>query len=157
MKKIAFFALAACATLASCSEDDSTAVNNNTNASLVGTWKLTALNVTEAIDLNGDGTSSTNMVDETGCYDGSTIVFNADNTAVLTMEEADISIDENMAVVINCNMLEPVSGTYVENGNNVDITIDGETGTAVKSGNTLTLTEAAGTQQLGGTLVFTKQ
>jgi hypothetical protein len=154
MKKVALFALLTGAIFVSCSDDDSTAVNN---VSLIGTWKLTALNGSEPIDLNGDGTPTTDMVEETGCYDGSTIVFSADNTAVLTMEEANITLDGSMTPVITCDMLDPISGTYTENGNEVTITMNGEAGTAIKSGNTLTITEAGDEEQLGGTLIFTKQ
>ena len=68
MKK--FIAMAAVALLSfSCSDDDS----NELVTSVEGTWTLTSFELNQALDINGDGTASTDMITESGCFGNSTI------------------------------------------------------------------------------------
>lgn len=173
MKKIAFFALAACLTLASCSDDDSTAVNNET--SIVGTWKLTAFEMNESFDLNNDGTLTTSLITESGCYNNSNIVFNSNGIAYATIEELEIDVtgaaENNWEYTVNCIPGTEEGAAYIVEGNTVTVTPPGtESFTMTKSGNTLSLeipvmtsVPVEGTNGeitydfVGGTAVFTKQ
>jgi hypothetical protein len=91
MKKL-IFNLFAITTLVftSCSKDD----DSNGTVSLNGTWKLTAWNVTTGVDINNDGTASTNLLQEFDCYNNETIVFGANNTVVANSTSyADITAE----------------------------------------------------------------
>lgn len=179
MKKLFVLAAAAFLTL-SCSDDDS---NPTTSASVEGTWKLTAFNVNEAVDINDDGTASVDFISETGCYNNSNIVFSGNNVATLSIQELDIELDlvigteDSYEYSIDCVDATPEVATYSVSGNSVSVTStyveDGvtETETIVmtKSNNTLTVTIPAFTSVpteengdiiytfVGATLVFTKQ
>lgn len=62
--------------------------------SIAGTWKLTAWNSTNPVDINNDGTASTNLLTEFNCYNNETIVFNADNTGTINNTSyADIELE----------------------------------------------------------------
>ena len=65
-------------TATSCSSDD----DNGTNVGIAGTYVLEEVNTAQATDLNGDGSFSTNQMNEINCYDGSRIILNADNSFV---------------------------------------------------------------------------
>ena len=74
MKKIFLnlFILSGLLLATACSSDSD---DNDNNAELEGTWRLTAWNVGESYDLNNDGTSSSNLLDEIDCYNNETISF----------------------------------------------------------------------------------
>jgi hypothetical protein len=147
MKKVFLFATMA-AVLASCSDDDNT---TTTTAGLTGTWKVTALTSGIPVDINGDGNATTNLIAETGCYGNSTLVFGANNSAILTAQEFTLDLDTEE---FSCETLAPVTGTYVQDGNEVEVTVGGETFVFVKSGNTLT--GAQETEMGTATMVITK-
>lgn len=175
MKKIALFAFAGLLSLASCSEDDSTAVNTET--SIVGTWKLTSFNMNESFDLNNDGTASTSLISESGCYNNSNIVFNSNGIAYATIEELEINLDivvgtENtMEYTIACLPGTSQGAAYIVEGNTVTVVAPGEDSLSLtKSGNTLSVSIPQMTSVpvedtngevtydfIGATLVFTKQ
>lgn len=80
MKKVILSLLAVSALIfTSCSKDND---DNNSTATIEGTWKLTAWNSTTAYDLNNDGTSNLNLLQEFDCYSNENVVFSANNTAV---------------------------------------------------------------------------
>lgn len=148
MKKILLNLLALSLLITSCESDD----DNNSSSDLQGTWKLTAWNVANAIDLNGDGTVSTNMLDEMNCYNNETITFGNSTATATTTSYADIEAelvtgsDTEYSYIIDCvSEINSDTATYVVNGNTVTITTtyeeDGETYedilVATKSGNTL--------------------
>lgn len=130
MKKVLLFATMA-AVMASCSDDDS----NNTSTGLTGTWKVTSLTSGVPLDINMDGNATTNLIGETGCYGNTKIVFGANNTVVLHSEEFTFDADTDD---LTCEMLPAENGTYVQNGNTITVTVDGEVTELTKSGNTLT-------------------
>lgn len=148
MKKVLLFASVA-AVMASCSDDDS----NNTSAGLSGTWKVTALTSGEPVDINMDGTASTNLLAETGCYGNTKLVFGANNTVTLHAEEFTFDMETED---LTCETLPAQNGTYVQDGNTVSISVGGDVIEVTKSGNTLTGVE---TDEEWGTttMVFTKQ
>lgn len=177
MKKI--IALAAVALLGiSCSDDDSSETNGG-STSIEGTWKLTAFTLNEGADLNNDGTASTDMISESGCYSNSSLVFSTNNVATINIEELEIDLDlvvgteDSYEYSIDCVEATPEVAAYAVAGNTVNITVtdgeDSETIPLVKSNNTLTLTipefvdvpiEENGNVTysfVGASLVFTKQ
>ncbi|WGD35470.1 lipocalin family protein [Olleya sp. YS] len=81
MRKILFAFLGLCAL--SCSSDDDS--NTDTTPAIVGTWVISEFNVeNDSFDLNNDGVESSDLIAETGCYQGESIVFNADGTGSVT-------------------------------------------------------------------------
>lgn len=129
--------------LSACSSDDD--ITNTEDGKIEGTWKLTALNSENAYDLNGDGTVSRSIMDETNCYQNETILFKADETGVMTSNSyADISVDMEVGTT---NQYEytiaciSVAGTdyftYLQTGNQVDLFLHNDMVQATLSGNTL--------------------
>lgn len=77
MKKI--FLLLLASSLLACSNDDGgTAPNPNLNL-VIGTWNLSELRINPAQDIDDDGTTTTNVLDELSCVEG-TLTLRADNT-----------------------------------------------------------------------------
>lgn len=126
-----------------CSSDDDA---NNVTPSVAGTWKMTAFNMENAYDLNGDGNASINLMDETGCYQNELMVFNADSSGRITSNSyADINLDLVMGTTdeyeysIECEFdTEVTPFTYIYTDNQVKIIVDDMEVNATISGNTLT-------------------
>ncbi|AUP80811.1 hypothetical protein [Flavivirga eckloniae] len=70
---------------ASCSKEDN-------DVSVVGTWKLTAWNITDGFDINKDGTVSTNILDEVVCENNETLIFET-NGVISSSETYNPEID----------------------------------------------------------------
>ncbi|KOS07709.1 hypothetical protein AM493_17905 [Flavobacterium akiainvivens] len=129
MKKITLFAALASVLFVSCSDDD-----NNNAQPVGGTWVLTKIVLPDniAYDANGDGVISENHLDETSCFDTTSIIFGASNTAVFTghcLSESD----------------GPELTSYIQQGSNVTFSYAStptynRTATYVLNGNTLTAT-----------------
>jgi len=78
----------------SCSDDDS---NNNDESRIEGTYNLVEVNTEAETDLNEDGESSINQMDESDCYNEGKITLNDDNTftyvyTAILIDEAEGSI-----------------------------------------------------------------
>ena len=59
----------------SCSSDDDGDEGNGSQAlELVGTWVLVQMNVSAAVDANFDGTTSSNLLDETDCLEDTIVL-----------------------------------------------------------------------------------
>jgi hypothetical protein len=108
--------LSAAAVFNSCSEDDEFSIPND-NSGIAGTYRLSAFN-TPATDLNADGTASTNLLNETDCYNNNLVKLNKNHTYALTDNYVDAS-----------------GGTQV-------CSEYAETGVWKKDGNTITLTSS---------------
>lgn len=70
---------------------NATAVTTN---DMIGSWNLSAMMADVAVNLDQDQTSSTNLLDETDCFNTMYIIFNNDNTfdtnnATMTFEAGD--------------------------------------------------------------------
>ena len=64
------------------------------NTTIAGTWRLTAWNSTNPVDINNDGVPSTNLLTEFNCYTNETIVFNSDNTGmIMSRSYAEIELE----------------------------------------------------------------
>ncbi|MER3376326.1 MAG: hypothetical protein RIM83_16925 [Allomuricauda sp.] len=90
MKKIrAFFpCLFLIFLMMSCSSDDGDGAVA-AEVQVIGIWDLSEVNVSSAQDIDMDGTSSTNLMNELDCASG-TILIDGDNT--WTFEQTDISV-----------------------------------------------------------------
>lgn len=147
-------------------------VTVNPGNDITGTYLMTAFNTTVPTDLNGDGTSSTNQMEETTCFNNNTIIIYANNTFTATAKGVDIVFD-GANEVIECFTDPDFSGTWSQNGNNITFTyVDGGesySDTYVLNGNTISLTyndgEVVGTTDNGEpvyltsdlTFIYTKQ
>lgn len=150
MKKFFGILIMAMAISACSSDDDSNDTNIN---QLEGNWKMTAFNTENAYDLNGDGTASRNIMDETNCYQNETMVFNSDNTGRINYNTyADIELEliagttDSYEYNIECISDPDVDAfAYSQSGNQVTIsTNSGESITGTISGNTLSYTHPGG-------------
>ena len=134
---------------------------------VVGTYKLTAFNTNPASDLNGDGTSSVNQMNEVTCLNNSLLVLNANNTYLANSKGVELDLSGGYTCFTDPDDI----GAWSLSGNQLtftssDITIDPTT--FVVAGNTLTYSIPAGTvlTEEGGvvvevtadiTLIYTKQ
>jgi hypothetical protein len=92
----------------------------------IGNYVLTAFNTATKTDLNGDGTSSTNQLDEISCLKSDILNINADNTFKISGK--DVNIDSTTDKIV-CNSTPDVNGkwSFKDNTLILSATIDGET------------------------------
>ena len=130
------------ATLTGCSSDDNPQVTSLTDADVVGQWVLVELNSNPNIDIGNDGTTDTNLMLQTTCFDGWGLDFDANGT--LTTNSSDIEIDPNAIATLICTPRTD-TGNYVVSGNDITVstTVDGvvesETVTISITNNTMTI------------------
>ena len=72
-----------------CSSDDNAPVVDNNDA-VVGTWDLAELNINPPQDINGDGSSTSNILTELACATG-TLEINGDGTWSSTVVNIEIT------------------------------------------------------------------
>jgi len=117
--------------LVSCGTDDD---DNNNSTQVEGTWKLTAWNSSTPLDLNEDGTASTNLLDEVNCLNDETIVFSGENMAtVFSTSYLDIEITLEIGTTdsyefdVDCELEEDTFNlTYTRTVNSIILTEDGD-------------------------------
>lgn len=97
--------------------------------SILGSWKLISADVETPVDLNGDGTASTDLLAETGCLQNELLQFNADMATGLIISNSylDITISgefpENVEYTIECvQEAEESPFAYSQEGNVIIIT-----------------------------------
>lgn len=100
--------------------------NNNgggNTTTVVGSYKLTAFNSSVPTDLNNDGTSSTNQISETNCFDNMFLIINSNNTFNADAKGIDIDFTNN---ITECYTDPDYNGTWVLNSNVLTLTyVDG--------------------------------
>jgi len=112
MKKVVLILLTAI-TVISCGDDDR--VNQ---PDILGTYKLVHFETSNAVDLNNDGISTTDLISESGCYNNSSLTLQSGNNAILRMQSIDveyISTDdagENYDALVECLDAEEEAATY---------------------------------------------
>ncbi len=120
MKKISLsvMSLIAGVMMVSCSSDDN---NDNNSNRIEGTYTLREFNTPQETDLNDDGTSNTNQMNETTCYNNSKIDLRADQT--FTYDVKQILINNEGAS--SCTEYS-VTGIWEASGsgNNAVLTLD---------------------------------
>ncbi|MFT6749086.1 MAG: hypothetical protein ACI9XR_001138 [Flavobacterium sp.] len=110
---------------------------------IAGTYLLTAFNTSVSTDLNGDGISSSNQLNETVCFNNSILKLNANNTFTSDAKGLDIDITGTTSV-LTCFEDPDFTGTWSLAGNQLSLTYmdSGQTQTDVftVAGNNLSLT-----------------
>lgn len=122
-----------------CSKNDDEDVAPAPVATPVGTYKLTAFNVSTAQDLNGDGTSSVNQMNESICLNNSFLVLNADNTFAYNDKGIEITSD-GVTDEITCYNDGNITGTWSINGSVLTLNSNGTMETYTYTGNTISIT-----------------
>ncbi len=151
---------------------DSTTTTPPVTTSFVGTYLMTAFNTSVPTDLNGDGTPSTNQMNETSCFNNSLLTLNANNTYTANSKGIDINTTGSTSVIA-CTTDPDDNGTWVLNGSVITLTSTTTPGDVFSfnvNGSTLSATEpngqAVGVDQVSGapvylncdiTIVYTKQ
>lgn len=97
--------------IAGCSSDDDNGSENN----LLGAWILTEVNLPLPLDLNEDGTPSTNVMDEFSCFQGS-ISFQGNGEYAQNLSTL-VETEVNGETVITCGDPIITTGTYELEGN----------------------------------------
>ena len=130
----------------SCGDDDTVDESN-----LIGTWKLTEFNTQQAYDINYNGTSSSNLLDEIyevnamsdlNCMTNELLTFNTNNTVLISNStDFDFGVyiyDGQETFDIDCDEFSSSETiTYSQNGNEVTIDIDDENTIVTVNGNQL--------------------
>ena len=106
MKKLLLFPVLSLFLFACSSDDDAAPIDP-----LVGTWRMTAYEVENSYDFNGDGTASRNLIAETNCYQNETIQINAGGAAIATsnsylsvVAELVVGTTDQYTYTSNCEM-----------------------------------------------------
>lgn len=149
MKK--FLSLMAIAlVIVACGNDDDS--SENSEASIVGAFVLVEMNLEEPIDLDENGTSSSNLLDEAPCFD-SLVTFSANQTYEASSDVLEVFFtsdsEGNESITVDCFGPFDETGTYTLEGNvltinededNTDEELSIDSGTVVITQQTLTLT-----------------
>jgi len=98
--------------IVSCSDDDGDGGGESTGVEFAGSWQLTAINVSSPIDIDNDGTTSTNLLDEADCLTGS-LLLNSDFTWTLSTVDVELltAITGNL-YAITCSDIQNTSGNW---------------------------------------------
>lgn len=120
MKNIKLFPLyfSMCLIMISCSDDDGGGSEGFSSAELVGTWKLVEVNLSAAVDIDGDETSSANLLDELDCLSG-TLVLNADTTYQYEQSSFTITNITNDLYFADCSGTNLATGAWGSDGSKV--------------------------------------
>lgn len=128
MKSITYFISLCILVLVSC-ESESTSNNNPT---LSGNYRLTSLIADVAVDLNQDGATNTQVMNETTCFD--TVAINFSNNTNFNASYSEVGFDVNNVLTCATNMQ---SGTYTYSNGVLSITVPVNGGTVTESHNVL--------------------
>lgn len=146
-----------CSLMISCStdqEDDNTIDQEQLDA-LTGTYNLIAYQVSPAQDLNGDGTTSENLLDEINCITG-TLTLNNDFGWSMSFANPLITEITNDTFAVSCSPASNSSGSWSFLNDEVVLLVLGEPVSYQLDGDTLTQTNG---ENLPGfrSVVFQKQ
>lgn len=139
----------------SCSKDDDP-ITSDVNAEVLGTYSLTALNVSPAQDINEDGTTSTNLLDEMNCITG-TLILNADTSWNLNIVPVNVTSITGDLFFIACGVDANTSkGTWTLSNGQLSLNGGSEPNVYLLSSDTLTKQISKDLSDFQST-VFTKQ
>jgi len=155
MKGIISMAFVVFVFLCSCSSDDGGGSTELQGEEFIGTWELTAINVSSAIDANNDGNTSTNLLDEVNCLQETLMI---DRTLMWTSNAVNVqlitSITGNLYNV-SCTDSQATSGNWGDD--NGQLVLVGDTTRRFSFNGTL-LTETIGNDLPGiQSFVYEKQ
>lgn len=118
-----------------------------TITNIAGTYKMTAFNTSVPTDLNGDGTPSTNQMNETTCFNNTALVLSANHTFTSTGSSLEI-VTDGTNTSLECTEDPSYGGTWALSGNILTLTYtdEGETYTDqyTVTGNTLKISLGEG-------------
>ena len=101
----------------SCSDDD-TQVQTLSSSDIVGSWTLVEINSTPAVDLEENGNTDVNLMDQTNCFDGMSLDF--DNNGNVSVVTSAIDFDSSASPSFTCS-LQTNSGSYTIDQNNLTV------------------------------------
>jgi hypothetical protein len=116
--KCTLFSVLMVTSLASCSDDDGDS-STQEGAEFAGTWVLTEVNLSAAIDTNDDGTTSNNLLNETDCLQDTLILdetFEWDSTEVVANFITQIT---GNLYNVNCSDIRNQNGNWGVSGTNL--------------------------------------
>jgi hypothetical protein len=96
-------------------QSDSSNLDSSARAKLVGNFDLTSFIVGTALDLDNDGDSSDNLINESSCYASSKINFKNDGTFTKTKSFAVLGAQN---LTLQCDS-EEITGTWTRVGDKV--------------------------------------
>ncbi len=133
-------------TLIACSGDDDGNTTTPEDDTIVGTWNLIAINSDTALDLNEDGTASTELETEKPCVLDTQVSFSADGTLMNNPSFAILAFGNISITCVDSSF----DGTWSLDENELTLTQEQvtSTGTIILDGDTLTFLDV--TQGLGG-------
>lgn len=120
----------------SCSDDDNPSQPDESEK-VIGSYTITALNVSPAQDINGDGTTSTNLLDELSCISG-TLDINADTSWNLNVIRINLFSIAGGLFFIDCGDADSSSGNWTFANNQLSLNGGFEPTLYLLSGTTLT-------------------
>lgn len=94
------------------------------NQNLAGTYVLTSLQSNVAVDLDGNGTTSTDLMTEVACLRQFTVTFNVDGSFTALIADADFNPNN---VLVCTTRTESGTYTYVNGLLTVTIVVNGGT------------------------------
>ncbi len=122
MKKINGVLALICATFIvfSCSSDDNGGPIDDDSAA-IGTWRLTELNINPPQDINMDGNTTSNILEELPCATG-TIIIDEDGSWSSTIENLSITTITGGLFIISCSGTQTQSsGSWLLQGNQLTL------------------------------------
>jgi hypothetical protein len=108
--------------LISCSSDDTTS-QSVANQAIVGNWSRTAINISAAQDVNDDGDSSTNLVDEMNCLTA-TLSFTDDFKWSFQGNEVNVNFITGTTYYFSCQNTISKFGTWFSSNGKIALTGD---------------------------------
>lgn len=108
--------------LVACGSDDSGTPETNLNLAVIGQWELVEVNISSSQDIDQDGSSSTNLLDEVDCITG-TLTLNSDLTWSLSQSGISITEITNDQFFAQCNSTVTGSGAWT--GSSTQVTFSG--------------------------------
>lgn len=101
-----------------CSSDDGESRNELEGEEFIGTWQLIAINVSTAIDVNNDGNTSNNLLDEVPCLQEILVL---DRTLTYTSNAVNVQLITAITGAlynVSCTDTQATDGNWgAQNGN----------------------------------------
>jgi len=120
----------------SCSNDDAPSQPDESQL-VIGSYSLSAVNISPAQDLNEDGITSTNLLDEMVCVTG-TLAVNADKSWSLNVIRINVTSITGGLFFIECGDADASSGTWTFSNNQLSLNGSFEPTVYVLNGDNLT-------------------
>ncbi|NDV42928.1 hypothetical protein [Flagellimonas sediminis] len=96
-----------------CSDDDGG--STTTEVDIYGTYDLQEVNVSTAVDVDGDGSSSTNLMDEADCISG-TLIIRENMTWQFEQTNFTVTSITNNQVYVDCSGSSLGTGAWASDG-----------------------------------------